>query len=153
VNTLVIDASIAVKWVVEESGTPEALTLRRRAMLAAPDLLAVECANILWKKVQRRKLSKKEALLAARLLQGAEIELVPTRSLLEAATRIAIELDHPAYDCLYLALAIERDCRFVTADDRLLRKLSQQRRSRFRQRVIALTAAGGGATGLTSKEG
>jgi predicted nucleic acid-binding protein len=106
VNTLVIDASIAVKWVVEESGTPEALTLRRRARLVAPDLLAVECANVLWKKVQRHELSREEPLLARRLLQGAEIELVPTRSLLEAGARIAIELDHPAYDCLYLALAI-----------------------------------------------
>ena len=122
-------------------------------MLVAPDLLAVECANILWKKVQRREMSKEEALLAARLLQGAEIELVPSRSLLEAATRIAIELDHPAYDCLYLALAIERDCRFVTADDRLLQKITQQRRSRFRHKVIALAAAGSGAAGLTSKEG
>jgi len=34
---------------------------------------------------------------------------------LEPATRIASELDHPAYDCITLALAAERDCRFVTA--------------------------------------
>jgi predicted nucleic acid-binding protein len=152
VNTLVIDASIAVKWVVEESGTPEALTLRRRAKLVAPDLLAVECANILWKKVQRHELSKEGALLAARLLQGAEIELVPTRSLLEAAAQIAIELDHPAYDCLYLAVAIENDCRFVTADECLLRKLGQGRRSRFRDRVIALAEAGGARDDPASKE-
>ena len=64
-NALVIDASIAVKWVVEERGTPEALTIRRRAKLVAPDLLAVGCANILWKKVQRQELSKEEAWLAA----------------------------------------------------------------------------------------
>ena len=68
----------------------------------APELLVAECATILWKKVRRKELSRDAALLAARLLQGAEIELVPTRSLLEAATRLAIELEHPAYDCLYL---------------------------------------------------
>jgi predicted nucleic acid-binding protein len=153
VKTLVIDASIAVKWVVEESGTVEALTLRRTAMLVAPDLLVVECANILWKKFQRREMSKEETLLAARLLQGAEIELVPSRSLLEAASRIAIELDHPAYDCLYLALAIERDCRFVIADGCLLRKVGQQRRSRFRHKVIGLATAGGRELGLTLKAG
>ena len=112
-------------------------------MLVAPDLLVVECANILWKKFQRREMSKEEALLAARLLQGAEIELVPSRSLLEAATRIAIELDHPAYDCLYLALATERDCRFVTADERFVRKVGEGRRRRFRGRVISLTQAAG----------
>jgi predicted nucleic acid-binding protein len=99
VNTLVIDASIAVKWVVEEEGTEQALMLRKRAKLIAPELLVAECANILWKKVQREELSREEALLAARLLQIAEIELLPTRALLEAATRIALDLDHPAYDC------------------------------------------------------
>jgi predicted nucleic acid-binding protein len=141
VNTLVIDASIAVKWVVDEDRTPEALTLRRRAKLIAPELLAVECANVLWKKVQREELSKDEAFLAARLLQAADIELLPTGSLLEAATRIAVELDHPAYDCLYLALAAERDCRFVTADERFVRKLGQGHR--FRGRVISLAQAAG----------
>ncbi len=140
-NTVLIDASIAVKWVVEEQGTPEALALRQRAKLIAPDLLVAECANILWKKVQRDELSKAEALLAARLLQGAEIELLPTRSLLEGATRIAIDLDHPAYDCLYLALAIENDCPFATADERLLRKLGQGRRGALRGKAISLTAA------------
>jgi predicted nucleic acid-binding protein len=137
-NALVIDASIAVKWVVEEDGTSEALKLRRLARLLAPDLLVVECANILWKKVQRRELAREEALLAARLLQGAEMELLPTRNLLEVAARIAIDLDHPAYDCMYLAAAIDNDCRFVTADERLLRKLRQKPKHRLRNRVISL---------------
>jgi len=141
VTTLVIDASIAVKWVVEESGTAEALTLRRRAKLIAPELLTAECANILWKKVQRNELSKDEAFLAARLLQAADIEFPPTRSLLEAATQIAIELNHAAYDCLYLALATERDCRFATADERFVRKLREAGRRRFRGRVIGLGQA------------
>lgn len=140
-STLVIDASIAVKWVVEEVGTPQALVLRQKARLIAPELLVAECASILWKKVQRRELSKAEALLAARLLQGADIELLPTRSLLEAAARIAIDLEHPAYDCLYLALAIANDCRFVTADERLLRKLARGRRRALRGRAISLAAA------------
>jgi predicted nucleic acid-binding protein len=142
VNTLVIDASIAIKWVIEEEGTSQALTLRRTARLLAPELLVAECANILWKKARRNELSREEALLAARLLQTAAIELVPTRSLLAAATRIAIELDHPAYDCLYLALAIENDCRFVTADERFLRKLGG-RRSRFRAKAVLLTETAG----------
>jgi predicted nucleic acid-binding protein len=141
VNTLVIDASIAVKWVVEEHGTAEALVLRQKAKLIAPELLIAECANILWKKVQRGELLKDEALLAARLLQGAEIELLPTRFLFEAATRISIEIDHPAYDCLYLALALEKKCQFVTADERLLRKLQQGRQRTLRDRAISLIEA------------
>ena len=140
-NTLVIDASIAVKWVVEEHNTPEALTLRQKAKLIAPELLVAECANILWKKVKREELLKQEALLAARLLQGAEIELLPTRSLFEAATRMSIEIDHPPYDCLYLALAVEKECPFVTADERFLRKLQQGRQHKLRGRAISLIEA------------
>jgi len=138
VRPLCIDASIAIKWVIEETGTQEALALRERARLIAPDLLIPECANILWKKVQRKELHKNEALLAARLLQGAEIELLPTRSLLEATAQLAIELAHPAYDCVYLALAMERSCRFVTADDRLLRKIAESRRRQLRDTVAPL---------------
>ena len=52
----VIDAGIAVKWVVEEDGTREALVLRQKAKLIASDLLVDECANTFWKKVQRREL-------------------------------------------------------------------------------------------------
>jgi predicted nucleic acid-binding protein len=141
VNTLVIDASIAVKWVVEEDGTPEALVLRQKAKSIAPELLVAECANILWKKVQRGELLKAEALLAARLLQGAEIELLPTRSLFEAATRMSIEIDHPAYNCLYLVLAVEKKCQFVTADERFLRKLHQGRQHTLRDRAISLIEA------------
>jgi predicted nucleic acid-binding protein len=127
---LVIDASIAIKWVVEERGTPEALALLRDARLLAPDLLVSECANILWQKTQRQELAAQEAVLAARLLAGAAIELVPTRALLEPTTRLAIELAHPAYDCMYVALALLRRCALVTADERLLRKAAQVERLR-----------------------
>jgi predicted nucleic acid-binding protein len=144
VRTLVVDASIAVKWVVEEDGTAEALALRPGAALVAPELLIAECANILWKKVKRDELSHEEALFAARLLQAADIELSPTRRLLEAATRLALAIDHPGYDCLYLALAAERDCPFVTADDRLLRKLSGRERTVGARAISLREAAGGG---------
>lgn len=140
-NTFVIDARIAVKWLIEEHGTAAALTLRRRARLIAPDLLLAECANVLWKKVRRKELSADEAILSARLLQAAEIELLPTRSLVETATRIAIQLDHPAYDCIYVAMALENGCRFVTADERLLGKIGGQGRRRFRRSVIGLEEA------------
>ena len=89
--------------------------------------------------MQRNELAKDEALLAARLLQASDIELIPIRFLLETATRIAIELDHPAYDSVYIALAVERDCQFVTAEERLVRKIAKRHRGQFHDRVIALT--------------
>ena len=133
-----IDASITIKWVVEEDGTDLSLALRQKARLMAPDLIVAECANILWKKAQRKELRKDEALIAARLLQSAEIELIPCRALLESATRLAIELDHPAYDCLYLALAAENGCRFVTADERLVKKIRRDKKRPFRDRIVGL---------------
>jgi predicted nucleic acid-binding protein len=122
VTRLVIDASVAIKWLVEEPGTSEAVLLRRH-LLSAPDLLTIECSNILWKKHRRKELTAEEVLLAARLLERADIELAPMRPLLEPATRLAIGLDHPAYDCAYLALAEALGCTMVTADDTLCRKL------------------------------
>ena len=67
--------------------------------------------------------------------------LLPTRSLLLVATSIAIELDHPAYDCLYIALAAANDCRFVTADERFLRKLGRGGRAVLRARALSLAEA------------
>jgi predicted nucleic acid-binding protein len=86
-------------------------------------LLIAECANALWKKVRRNELTAQEASLAARLLQRADIELEPMRDLIEPATQLAIALDHPAYDCLYLALAEVNEAEFVTADQAFCRKV------------------------------
>lgn len=132
---LVIDASVAIKWVVEEEGTKEALALRQQG-LSAPDLINAECANILWKKTRLGEFSPDEAKFAGRLLAAAEIELVATRALIEAALDISIALDHPAYDCVYLALAEQQDRVLVTADRRLLRRVSEI--ARFKGRLAAL---------------
>jgi predicted nucleic acid-binding protein len=137
VSDLVIDASVAIKWVIEEEGTQEALALRGRA-LTAPDLLIAECANILWRKTRRNELSESEALFAAGLLGRADIELVSMRPYLEAATRIAIALDHPAYDCIDIALAEAEGVRFITADTSLVRKVGSQASRRYADRVLDL---------------
>lgn len=128
----VIDASVAIKWVVEEEGTNEALSVLTNASLSAPDLLIAECANILWKKVKRSELFEGEAKVAAKLLQGADIELLPTRHLLEQAMLLAVQLDHAAYDCIYLSLAMENQWQFVSADQSLKRKLDQSRKKKLK---------------------
>lgn len=135
----VIDASVVIKWVIEEPDTPQALALRRHR-LSAPDLLVAECANILWKKVRRGELSPDEASFAARLLDRAEIELIPVRGSIETATALAVVLDHPAYDCIYLALAERTGCPFVTADARLLRKMESVPPGTYRGQLTDLQA-------------
>lgn len=138
---VLIDASIAVKWVIDEPGSAAAVLLLDRR-LAAPDLLCPECANILWKKVSRRELSAEEADVAARALEAAEVELLAMRPYLAAAAALASELDHPAYDCIYLATADAMALPLVTADERFIRKL-RRGRGRFRDRVVALSEVPG----------
>jgi len=133
---LVIDASVAVKWVVPEPGSDRAELLLDHG-LVAPDLLFAECANILWKKVRRGELTKEEADVAAKTLEQADIILVSTRGYLALATAIAVELDHPAYDGVYLAVAEASNLRLVTADNKLVRKL-RDGQNRFREMLVAL---------------
>jgi predicted nucleic acid-binding protein len=125
-TNLVVDASVVIKWFVDEVGTAEALSLRRHR-LYAPDLLGVECANVLWKKVTRKELKPDEALLAAQLIERADIEFQPTRKLLAKATQLAMELTHPVYDCLYISLAQELGCDFVTADNVLAKRVARMK--------------------------
>jgi predicted nucleic acid-binding protein len=124
-RTLVIDASVAIKWVVPESQSDLAISLRERFRFSAPELIVAECINILWKKTRRGELSPTEAVLAARSLELADIEFFPVRSLSRQVMELSILLDHPAYDCVYLCAARARREVFVTADERLLGKLAQ----------------------------
>ena len=131
---LVIDASVAVKWVVPEPDSDRAEALLDHALMA-PDLLFAECANVLWKKVQRGELSKGEADIAAQTLEQADIAIASTRGHLASA--IAVELDHPAYAAVYLSVAQAAELRLVTADDRLIRKV-REGENRFRHMLVAL---------------
>jgi predicted nucleic acid-binding protein len=141
VSGYVIDASVAIKWVIDERGSEQALKLRRHAV-AAPDLLISECANIVWKKVRLGELTGPEATMAIRLLVRADIELVPARQLASRAVEWAILLDHSAYDCMYLTLAEATTRPFVTADARLLRKLAAERTAARSVAAVALAEFG-----------
>ncbi|MCX6618070.1 MAG: type II toxin-antitoxin system VapC family toxin [Acidobacteria bacterium] len=115
----VVDANVAVKWVLAEAGSDRACSLSA-IPLQAPGLLHVECANILWKKVRLGELSKDRALKDFVVLLRAPVALTRTSELLDDALRLAIELRHPVCDCLYLALALRHDLPLVTADRRLV---------------------------------
>lgn len=115
----IVDASVAVKWLVQEPGSEQARLLSR-ARLEAPDFLPLECANILWKKVRVRDLSREEARALLQLLLQAPVSLAESRRLLEPAIEMSFDLRHPVYDCVYLALALQRQLPLVTADERLV---------------------------------
>jgi predicted nucleic acid-binding protein len=118
--TLVVDASVATLWVLDQDGSERALALRNEDSLIAPSLIAAEIGSALWKAVRRAETTPKSALIA---LQSALLpfrQLVPDEELSERAMELAIELNHPIYDCLYLALAERERCGLATADKRLL---------------------------------
>jgi len=119
---LVVDASVAIKWIVPEPDSAAAVSLVDAHRLIAPQLIYAECANILWKLMRRGNLSVSQTMHATTLVDDFAVETVSMRELVPLAVDLSIRLDHAAYDCFYVALAVLQDCRLVTADEKLLRK-------------------------------
>lgn len=134
-NRFVIDASVAIKWVVAEPGTEEALALLAHTILA-PALWRAECANILLKKQKRGELLAEEAEISARLLDLAGVEPCSPEPALTRVFRLALALDHPAYDCVYLAAARASRAPLVTADEKLIRVFESARRAASDRGVV-----------------
>lgn len=115
--TLVVDASVAVKFVVRETGSEAAKKLLKVPdPLIAPDWLLAEAASTLWKKVKRSELLIIHAERCLDDLPRFFERLVPARALLSEAFGWSFRLRHSIYDCFYLALALQEESRLVTAD-------------------------------------
>ena len=114
----VIDASVAAKWLAPEPDSPLAEALLD-AELIVPDLLFAEVGNILWKKQLRAEMDAATTRVGARWLLQVPLQVHDSASLLSDALALALQLQHPAYDCFYLALAQQVDAPLVTADRRL----------------------------------
>ena len=122
----VVDASIAVKWLLPEihSGAARRI-LGGRHELVAPDLIWAEAGNVLWKRVRSGTVSTDDAQALLRDLRRFPITTLPLSSLVESALEIAVSFGRSVYDSLYLALALSRQCQLVTADRRLYNSLSR----------------------------
>jgi len=128
--TVVVDASVAVRWCFPLDRSDRADdVLRSGERLIAPDLILAEITNAAWKVVTFGAGAADVTLAMMRTIERTFDELVPSAVLKDLALEMAIALRHPAYNCFYLALAQVRGIQLVTADDQLLRHCTGTRMS------------------------
>jgi predicted nucleic acid-binding protein len=118
--TVVIDASIAIKWFVPENLREQALdVLKAEDHLAAPDLLIPDLASLALEKARRNEISSLQARTIMSGIESSGLELMPASIVCDRAIEIADTLDRSAYDCFYIATAERLDTTLITADARL----------------------------------
>lgn len=130
-GSYVVDASVAFKWYLMEADEDRAGRLllaaqRQELSLFAPDLLALEVANIAWKRYRRGDLSVEEACGVVDEILAAPVANIGSASVLRRATEIATTLSCTVYDSLYLALARTYDALLITGDRRLCEKAPER---------------------------
>lgn len=128
-DTVVVDASLALKWVLRELDSNIAIILLNKwnsegTEVIAPALFAYEVTNILHREAVKGKLTYDEAkkLLTKLFSIGTSLEFSEYQYK-DISTR-AMEFAHiyrlpAAYDAHYLALAERKNCEYWTADLRL----------------------------------
>jgi predicted nucleic acid-binding protein len=121
---LVVDSSVAIKWFVTEPLKAQADRLLNdfdsgRLRFLAPSLIYAEIGNIVWKKQTQGDLDAAAATAILDACLTLKLETTPIEALLRNAHPIAVAHRRTLYDSLYVALSVQRGCRFVTADERL----------------------------------
>lgn len=112
---IIADTSVIIKTVIHENLSGTARRLRDQGM-AAPSLWIAEAGNVLWRKQQVKIISRVEAATLYDALLGAPISTFQYEADAQDAMEIAVALQHPIYDCFFLAAAIREDT-FVVTDD------------------------------------
>jgi predicted nucleic acid-binding protein len=132
VTSVVVDASVAVKWClpsVREELVAEAEELlessrRDQVRFLVPDLFWVEVANALWKAVRRNEISPNNAAAAMSFLRDLDVATLPSIDTVPQALDLAISHGRTVYDSLYVALAVQSKSSLITADERLANALA-----------------------------
>lgn len=120
-----MDASVAVKWLVREDGSDRAVRLLEGPFeLFAPRLMASEVGNALSRKARAGEIRMSQAAEGAVAVSEMAITWTLDEIICPEAVRLSLELNHPVYDCIYLALAQRLGTSLVTADARLAAAVS-----------------------------
>ena len=136
--TFVVDASLAIKWLVREEGSAEAWRFADyfAGDLRAPDLIHIEVLGALVRLANERRMMRPVALeritwWTTACDNGAIVTQPLTLSLAGEAAALAIDLGHPIKDCLYLALADRLGCPLVTCDVKFHERVADPARVRL----------------------
>jgi predicted nucleic acid-binding protein len=121
---IVVDASVALKWIFDEPGSGAAVALRNDELIA-PALWLAEAANALWRHARLGEITATEARERLSELSKAPVASLPIEPYLERALGLATKIGHPVYDCIYLAIALRHDTHVMTADRRFASAASQ----------------------------
>ena len=119
---VVVDASLAVRWVAREAGYQRALLLldywqSQGMQMVAPRLLIYEAANALWRKALNLDIPEQEAVALMDDIESLDIEYRDLPGASGRAIVLALEMGHDAsYDLQYLVLAQELGCEVWTCD-------------------------------------
>lgn len=124
---IVVDASVAAKWVLAEPEREAAvalLTLTQR--LIAPSHIRFEVSGAIIRRFRGDALDENTARMACAewndLLRNQLLELIPADELLPEAIELTMQLRHPLSDCLYVAAAQRYLAEFITADRELFER-------------------------------
>ena len=136
--TLVVDASVACKWTLEEPDSDLARKLLASGeQLIAPAIILAEMANVFWHRSHVGDIAQAQARDGFTVAHKMFFHIEPLDGLIEAALDLSIRMEHPIYDCLYLALAMSESCEMITADKRFAKRASAMKLTKF---VRLLTA-------------
>jgi len=124
---VIIDASVAVKWLIEEPDSGTALALLGTDDLVAPSLIHAEVGNAIYKKRKLGEFADEEDLTTLPAQLASIIRTVDEVPMMSRALELSLALDHPIYDCVYLAVAEAMNDDMITADTRFLKKLARHK--------------------------
>ena len=121
---MIVDASIAFKWIATEPDSDLANRLLTVADVTAPTLLLIEVGNGLWKKALRKQIDSAVSFSHEVRSLSRIVTIIEETEYVPRALELARELNHAIYDCVYLAMAEAREDVVVTADAKFITKLA-----------------------------
>ena len=120
-QTKVIDASVVIKWFLNEADSDKAIFIRKcnslgNMILIVPDLIFTEILNgMKYKKFDKEELNEINFTLWN---IGFVIKRI-NKEILDKAIEISLKYNFTIYDSIYIALSEIHNCELITADEEL----------------------------------